>query len=201
MQKKLYHCLYKNPEGDALVPTCRREVNGREDVFLFATSHLSKASAFAFSYHDAEVIVNGPIQGTEEEFIVICGGEKTLHKDRHIKIYEFSSAGFEEIKGTRQWVSTEPVPFDKTKTALETTDYKDLMAQGLQIFLMEEGAEELVAENFEKRYEHQSNESMLSDLLIKNRARWINREENIAVSNVLAARIDGLNADIPIAAL
>lgn len=91
----LYHCLYKEPEGDQLLPTCEREVNGRTDKFLFAATHLSKALAFAFSYHDGEIICNGGIDETDEEFALVCGGKATLDKERHIRVYGFSSKGFE----------------------------------------------------------------------------------------------------------
>lgn len=174
----IYHCLYKNPIGNELKPTCVREVNGLTDTFLFAATHLSKAMAFSFSYHDGEIICNGGINETEDEFALVCGGQEALDKDRNIKIYGFSSEGFEEISGARQCVSTEPVAFKDTELVLETSDIKDLMRNGLQVFSIDEKIDELDVGKFMDHYNGLRG-GLLYNLLKEGRARWINDENGI----------------------
>jgi hypothetical protein len=116
----LYHCLYRTPEGEALLPTCEREVNGLTAKFLFAATHLSKALAFSFSYHgpNPEIIMNGGIGDSPDEFAIVCGGQEVLNRPRHIRVYGFPDEGFEHIEGARQAVSEQPVYFKDTKLIL-----------------------------------------------------------------------------------
>jgi hypothetical protein len=146
----LYHCLYREPEGPGLRASCVREVNGREAAYLFAASHLSKALAFAFSYHDNEVIANGGIEGTDDEFVIVCDREKTLGKPRRTRVYGFPADGFEMAwePESRQYVSTAPVAFKDTKLVLDAEGIEPLMRHGLQIFSTGKTAAELMAGDF-----------------------------------------------------
>jgi hypothetical protein len=138
----LYHCVNHPMTGDSLQPRCLREVNGRKDTFLFAATRLSKALAFAFDYHSElpespGIICNGAIDGTPDEFAIICNRNKTLNELSHIKVYAFPADGFEYVDpGTesRQSVSTQAMPLSKAKMLLETSNVEDLMRHGLQIF-------------------------------------------------------------------
>lgn len=174
----LYHCLYKEPEGEALLPTCEREVNGRTDTFLYAATHMSKALAFSFSYHEGEVCLNSGIPDTDEEFVIVCGGQPTLDKPRHVRVYGFADDGFEEIQGYRQAVSRNAVNFSDTQLVLETTDIKDLMENGLQIFLMQETADEWEKEEMFETYV-QKQGGILYNLVREGRAHWINMEQSV----------------------
>lgn len=134
--KLLYHCMYREPEGDYLRASCERNVNGKDGTYLFAASHINKALAFAFSYHDGEILCNGGIAGSEDEFALICDRDANLAKPRHIRVFAFPPTGFEMAwePECRQYVSTRPVAFKDTKLVLETTRLDDLMRHGLQIF-------------------------------------------------------------------
>ncbi|MBU0800176.1 MAG: hypothetical protein KKA05_04150, partial [Alphaproteobacteria bacterium] len=137
-ERTLYHCLYKQPEGDALLPLSERHENGRTDKFLYATHSLSKALAYTFAYHgQGEIACNGSLQGTPDEFAVICDRDKTMNAARHIRVFSFSSNGFEpagDASTTRQWVSTKKMPFADTTLCFETRDLNEVMRNGLQIF-------------------------------------------------------------------
>ena len=187
----LFHCLYNEPQGKELRTTCKREVNGHTASFLFAATHLSKALAFAFSYHDNEVLMNGDIEGTEDEFIIIGGGQKTLDKPRNITVLSFPSDGFENMEGARQCVSEKPMPFEKTQTVLKTTDINDLMRNGLQIFLLPDDLNKgsLDEINSIMESQHLSLGSGLQALMDQKNMRWINQERNINVNSDLLADI------------
>jgi len=179
---KLYHCLHRAPQGAALLPTCEREIDGVTDHYLFAATCVSKSLAFAFSYHGAspEIVMNGGIYGTSEEFCILIGGDETLNAKRNIQVLSFSSAGFKEIgHGSRQAVSTAPLPFSQTSTILETDNIDDLMRNGLQIFCLNEpnveNALEMIA-----RHDAKSTMAMLTALMVEENMRWINVERSIS---------------------
>ena len=186
----LYHCLYKEPEGDALKVTCDREVNGRTDRFLFAATHLTKALAFSFSYHTDEIICNGGINDTTEEYAVICNRSKTLSAPRHVRVLAFSGEGFELVgraeQDTRQMVSTKDMPFKNTSLVFQTDNVQDIMKQGLQIFSTEKTVDELFAEDFfgEKR-ENMSQKEWLHSLTKRSDFTWENNVQEINPSTVL----------------
>ena len=148
----LYHCLYREPEGEALKATCEREVNGHTGTFLFAATHLTKALAFAFSYHDDEIMCNGGLSGSTDEFVVVCNRSKTLNAPRHTRVLAFSAEGFEHVgrieHDSRQMVSPKDMPFENTTLVFEAKGIEELMKQGLQIFSTDKTTDELFAENF-----------------------------------------------------
>ena len=189
----LFHCLNKPPQGDALQVTCERDVNGRTGQFLFAATHLSKALAFSFSYHDEEVLCNGAIEDTDDEFIIICGGQKTLDKNRNITVLKFSAEGFEPIKGGRQCVSESAIKFSDTDTVLQATSIHELMQNGLQIFLLDEDLDQDKADTYFEFFEGKCPAEYLSFLMKNQNMRWINAECNIGINSVLE---DNLSAYI-----
>jgi|GEM_PF-1584382 len=196
--RTLYHCIYGTIQGDGLEPTCLGEVNGREDRFLFAASHLTKALAFAFSYHEGtEIICNGAITGTEDEFAIIMNSETTINKAFDAKIFAFPDTGFEEAwPGTeaRQYVSTQTVPFSKTRIALEIKSADDLMRHGLQIFSTPDTLSEHEIKNFLKEdYEGASNEEWLFHLLKNKGFVWENQRRGINPNTALQNLFDGLS--------
>ena len=100
--------------------------------------------------------------------------------------------GFEQIPGARQSVSTEPVEFRDTEIVLETTNLNDLMKNGLQIFLIDETADELTAQLFFDRYNGIKG-GLLYNLLKEGRFRWINEERNVNPSMQLKSEFSDLN--------
>lgn len=196
-ERTLYHCLYKPPEGDALRASCLRHENGRENRFLFATPYLSKALAFAFSYHNnSDICMNGPIYGTPEEFAVICNRSVTMSANRPARVYAFSSRGFEPLEpGSRQYVTTTPVPFAETRTAFETGDVHDIMRNGLQIFSVAGTPEEYGSPGgLDERYGSYHLEEMLFRLVADGHAIWENQARMIGVSQALANRFSKIEA-------
>ncbi|HEY8189872.1 MAG TPA: hypothetical protein VIF12_04255, partial [Micavibrio sp.] len=177
-------------------PLSLRTEGGREEKFLYATPYLAKALAFAFSYHDLEILCNGGIDGSAGEFAVVTGGEKTLQAPRHIRVFAFSDDGFEQTCDERQFVSTRPVPFSKTKLVLETTDISEFMRHGLQIFLLEQPGCDLVQNDFMDRF-YGAHSEMLLRLMKKDNARWINQERGINPSVLLANDFRRLSARFP----
>lgn len=181
MGRILYHCMNREPEGDALMPTCEREVNGRTERFLFATPYLSKSLAFAFDYHDGkEIICNGGIDGTDHEFAIICDRDHTLSVPRTITVFAFPDTGFEDIPSARQCVSTKPVPFTEAKPVLEFDNIDGLMHHGLQIFSTSKTLDQLLDEDFfSQKKSNVSNEAWLCNLVCREGFVWENLDRNI----------------------
>lgn len=148
-ERTLYHCMYMEPQGEALRAGCRREVKGRESSFLFATPYFTKSLAFGFSYHgEDEIFCNGDITGTPYEFAVIGKRDEAFSKERDIRVLAFSSYGFEHAwKGGRQYVSELEMPFSKTRCVFEARCVEDLMQEGLQVFSSDKTFREMEAMN------------------------------------------------------
>lgn len=187
----LYHCFYREPEGDSILASCFRNVSGEAKHYMFAATHLTKALAFAFSYHHDEVLMNSGIGDSEDEIVVLCGGQETLDKERHIRVFSFSDDEFTIIEKARQAVSENPMPFANTEKIMETKDINDLMRAGLQIFLLPGKPDDYMT--------HKDN-SMAGDIwrdaktMAEARerlqkelgARWINQERNINCNALLS---------------
>jgi hypothetical protein len=190
----LYHCVNREPEGDALQPTCLRNVNGRTEKYLFATPYLSKALAFAFDYHNGEIICNGSVDGTPDEFAIVCNRSETLNAPRHIRVFSFSGKNFEQAYDaeSHQCVSTHPVPFKDTKTVLETQNIDDLMRGGLQIFSTEKQCDELLAEDFFGRAGQPAatNIEWLRNLVKDEGFVWENKERGVNPNQALTDFFD-----------
>lgn len=200
---ELYHCFNKEPQGDSILASCFRKVNGKEANYLFAATHLTKALAFAFSYHDKEVILNAGIKGSDNEMILLAGGQGVLDKERHIRVFGFPDEGFTVLPGWRQAVSENPLPFSKARLVLETEDYRDLMKAGLQIFLLpEEGDFYFDSEGGFKGdsflRESKTKEEYIHKVAQAYGGRWINEEQKINVCPVLQSAFpSGKGAFIP----
>lgn len=194
----LYHCMYKEPVGNALLATCFRNVNGEEKNYLYAATHLTKALAFSFSYHDNEVLMNSGIDGSDNEMVIVCGGQATLDKKRHIRVYAFPDDGFIEIPKARQAVSENPMPFSKAEKILETRDINDLMEKGLQIIVlpgsMEDYSDQEGLDIVSKKYWRQGSThgDIVSAIMSDLGARWINLERNIGICPVLKSEMPEL---------
>jgi len=187
-ERTLYHCLYGPPKGEALQPTCLRNENGREGYYLFATPYLSKAMAFSFSYHNGkDICMNGPLEGTPEEFAIICNRVETMAATRPALVYAFSSEDFEPIRGARQYISTKSIPFNQTILAFQTNNVRDVMLKGVQIFSVEETPEEFFKPGgLNDRYgSGRSNEEMLYSLVRDGHGRWENRQQDVGASQKL----------------
>ena len=196
---ELYHCLYRQPEGNALKATCEREVNGHTGTFLFAATHLTKALAFSFSYHDSEIMCNGGIGKTTDEFAIICNRSQTLNAPRHIRVFAFSAEGFEHVgrpeHDSRQMVSPKDMPFDKTRLVFETQDVQDIMKQGLQIFSTDKTVDELFAENFfDTDRPHMTQEQWLHSLVQRPDFTWENKAQGINPNKLLLSEFSRLDA-------
>ena len=193
---ELYHCMYKEPEGEAILASCFRDVNGEEKSYVFAATHLTKSLAFAFSYHANEVLFNSGIGDTPNELVVLCGGQKTLDRERSIKVFAFPDDGFTEISRGRQAVSENAVPFSQTRIVMETTDINDLMKEGLQIFLLPEDVSHYLDENGNATTDHRSAKNWgeaMAAMMRDNGARWINQERNINICPQLTAEMGTTN--------
>ncbi len=193
--KTLYHCFYREPKGDSILASCFRDVAGEPKPYLFAATHLSKALAFAFSYHDNEVLMNSGIEGTDDEIVVLCGGQETLDKPRHIRVYSFSSEGFSEIPKARQAVSEFPMPFAKTQLMLETRDINDLMREGLQIVVLPLKVEDYMLDDDQNKASQIFGSSLsphdfLARMMRELDARWINEERGINPCKTLKHSLD-----------
>lgn len=192
MIRTLYHCMNREPVGDALMPTCEREANGRTERFLFATPYMSKALAFAFDYHEGkEIICNGGIDGTDDEFAIICDRNRTLNAPRVIRLYAFDDPGFEDIPKARQCVYDHPVPLIETRLVLESDNVEDLMLRGLQIFSTPQTLDALCEQNFlEKMHDCPDNESWLVDLVAKEGFVWENLNRDVSPTAKILERLD-----------
>ena len=193
---RLYHCVNKPIEGDSLLPTCERTVNGKEGSYLFAADRFTKALAFAFSYYDKEVMFNCNLDdGSSNECIVLSGGQHTLDKPRHVKVLSFSNEGFEQMGGSCQWVSKQAMPLEETMEVLETHSINTLMERGLQIFLMDEDGDALDKEGFLDAY--LSQENPIQRLHSEGRTRWINQERGINPCPSLQNQLKPTNNSCP----
>ncbi len=189
----LYRCILNGLRGNRLEAGFDCEVNGRRANYLFAATCLSKALAFAFDYSTREILANGGIEGTTSEFALICDRSKTLGAPRRIQVLSFSSAGFEEAwPGTdsRQAVSTESLPVEKTNVVLETTDVKDLMRHGLQLFSTDRTLEQLTKDGVPAYFTRGMDARALLQELLRNEGfYWENLRENIDPDAMLLQRL------------
>lgn len=180
---RLYHCMNREPIGDALEPTCVREVNGRTDTFLFASPYISKTMAFSFDYHGTgEIIMNGAIDGTQDEFAIICDSVNTLSRPRHIQLFSFPDEGFTPLHPrARQCVSTRPIPFTETECLFVSQDVEDTMRYGLQIFSTEKTVEELLDDGFFEKFQAMpgTTEECLWQLVRDQGFCWENQVRNV----------------------
>lgn len=186
----LYHCINRPLLGDALQPTCVREINGVTDTFLFAATHLTKALAFAFDYHATEpgIIRNGGIKGTPDEYAIVCNRGKTLGQLPSIKVYAFAADGFQHVDpgwDSRQCVSTQAVPLSKARLVLETSSVDDLMRHGLQIFSTDKTFDELGRQQFLDRDSTLPTTEWLAGLLKSGAFRWENHQRGLSPNLVL----------------
>lgn len=192
---ELYHCFYKEPQGEAILASCFRNVNGKEANYVFAATHLTKALAFAFSYHDQEIVMNGNIDNSPDEFALLCGGQKTIDKKRHIKVMAFPDDGFEEIPGARQAVSENPVPFSRARVVMETSTIDDLMKQGLQIFVLPHDIDHYLDPDgkFSSGEQYfltaKNSAEALKNIMSDLGARWINWEKGIEPHSEILSEI------------
>jgi len=181
--KYLYHCVNKTVEGDNLLPTYEGTINGKENTYLFAADKLTKALAFSFSYHTGEVRLNGDIDNSPNEFVVLCGGQQTLDKPREIKVFSFPNENFEQVDQTCQWVSTQPVQLDQTNLIIETHTINTLLECGLQVFVMDKTIEELQQSGELERSSQELQEHgsipYIQRLYQNEGLRWINKERGI----------------------
>lgn len=176
--KTMYHCLYNEPAGSALRATCERDLGELKGTFLFAATHLTKSLAFAFSYHDGEVFSNGGIKGTDNEWVMLMASKKPLEKERSITVLSFDGEGFIELEGQRQAVSREDLPFSKTSLHLQTTDYRDLMREGLQILIFDDvNHPDAIGDNYMDDFT--TSGEFFAHLMKAGALRWVNRDENI----------------------
>jgi 8-oxo-dGTP pyrophosphatase MutT (NUDIX family) len=193
-ERTLYHCLYREPEGDALQPTYRGTINGREGTYLFAATHFTKALAFAFSYHDREVAGNGAIEGTPDEFVIVCRRTQTLSAPRHVRVYSFGSECFEPVakSNSRQCVSERPVAFRDTRLIFEARGIDALMHHGLQIFSTDKTLEELMSGGFcePAGSGRKSTVDLLRDLVRSEGFTWENREREINPNSVVMRAVE-----------
>lgn len=188
----LYHAMTVEPVGDVLFSSVVRTINGKTAPFLFASGHLSKSLAFGFSYPEKEIMMNGPIEGTNDEFVVICGGQKTLEQPRHVRVFSFESAGFVAVEGKpRQYVSEAPVPLAKAQRFMEITDVEDIMRLGVQIFMSDKSFEELWSEGFVDKVKPYSGRipEFLAMLVQKEGLKWINRDRHVNPNPLLVAAL------------
>ena len=210
-ERTLYHALYKDPQGDALLPLSERAVNGRTDKFLYATHSFSKAMAYAFSYHNRQDIGgNGQIDGTPDEFAIVCTRDKTMNEPRNLRIYSFSSKNFEPVDGcpsiARQWVSTQPQPFREATLSYQTDDVHELMRRGLQIISVAMGPDEFYASGLADKYWNTPGpaENMLAAMIRDGVGKWENKERthpngksSLRPNVKIQAALDALNASTP----
>jgi hypothetical protein len=177
----LFHCMTREAQGDCLMATCEREVNGRTDKFLYATPYFTKALAFSFDYYGDEIICNGDIDGTRDEMAIICNRDHTMTRQRPISVYAFSSEGFESVgHSSRQLVSTRPVPFKRTGIVFQTSDVRDIMKRGLQIFSTNRTIDDLMAENFHDQFIKAATQTeVLFDLVTAQGFAWENYEHDL----------------------
>ena len=182
MKNRLYHCMYKTPDGDALKATYEGTFGGLTGKFLFAATHLTKSLVFAFSYHEGEVCMNTAIYGSDNELVVLSASKNPLEKVRHITVVSFDDDGFIPLpEGSRQCVLPTDLPFDKTQLVLETTSYQDLMRHGLQIFIYDDVANPIPAVNEYFRSIHPRTETAFNILMKAGLLKWVNLDEGINI--------------------
>lgn len=207
-ERTLYHALYKTPQGNALLPLSDRVENGKRSLYLYATHSFSKAMAYAFSYHSGEICANGLIQGTPDEFAIVC--RRMLDDKRLTRIFNFSSRGFAPVGGcpsvAQQWVSEKPQPFAQAALCYQTGDIHELMRRGLQIISVDMTAPEFTQAGLAAKYLGMpgANENMLAALIRDGIGRWENRERthpnghsSLRPNRKIQAALDALNAAGP----
>lgn len=197
----LFHAMRSMPDGHALKPGLERDVNGKKGKFLFATPYLAKTLMFAFDWHAGEAILGGAVEGSPDQYIIICEKEKTLAKKIYLRVYSFNGEGFEKtlygsayipracegkIRDTREFFTEKEVPLSRMTVAYEITDIETLMRKGLQIFSTSETKKELIEEGFVgEKYHALSAHAWLAELQASEGFIWENAHRGINPNKIL----------------
>jgi hypothetical protein len=166
-------------------------------IVFFATPYLSKTLMFAFDWYAREAILGGAIEGSTDQFIIICEREKTLAKVRCLYIYSFSGGGFgfgktltgsaylKNTADTREFYAIQSIPAGKLQLCAEISDINELMAKGLQIFSTHKTYDQLMAEDFLGEFYLQTPAKEWLRHLLQNGFVWENKNRQINPNAVL----------------
>lgn len=195
----LYHGMRNTTQGNQLELGHEREINGVVGRYLFATPYLSKVMMFAFDWHAGEAILGGAVEGTDDQYIVICERSKTLQKPISLFIYELPSDNFKKcLSGspyvgkpadTREYYSHMSVPLSQTRIAFHISSIDELMRHGLQIFSTEKSMQELKQQGFMNLTSRTTSEMSIIQYYHDFQMTWENRERKVNVNHVLDTKL------------
>ncbi|MER9159081.1 NUDIX hydrolase [Mesorhizobium sp. M0778] len=185
--RTLYHCLNRPLVGNSLRPTYVLDGTLR----LFAASVVSKAAVFAFDYHRRnEIVFNGPIEGTPDEFCLVYDCALEALSMRGASIYSFQSEGFESCRNApRQWITTRELPIDSCMLAFQTKTVDDLMRLGVQVFSLNLLHDQVNLNHVLSEFTSLGPIGYLRKLTLKKMVIWENLNRGINPNAVLLERI------------
>lgn len=193
--RTLYHCQRDHEGDDEIAPSINKYVNGRHDKFVMASHYKSKALANAFSREEGELLFNGDIKGTADEFVVICDRDWALGRDRDAHLFSFSSAGFERVMSpvgpTRKWVCAQPVSKSRAHETRAIHDPTKLMRMGLQIISLPQRAIDIDPDFTDRLSNSRSLMDDLRWMIHSGVAKWENAIAGINPNAVLAQDPNG----------
>lgn len=176
----LYHASPATTIIDRIEPRIATTIGGETDAFVFAGEDFLVAHAYALKTGEMMCIQSMP--GSPGMHVcVIRDREKALREGISGMIYELPPDNFEMVlydgKPSYEWISTKPVPVDRTKATYVTME--SAMEKGIQIFFAVPGADlELVSDIYEPTPTTFEN-SKLAALLNQGLLIWENRERGI----------------------
>lgn len=215
--RRLYHCIPVVPEGGQINPSLNYGTDippavmdklgiqkGEKVPLVFASEFLGKALAFGFRGMDDEKLMNGSVEGSDVEYVLVCNRDVTMSKERSATVFSFSDEGFVDLEqDRRQSVSTNPVPFDKTQEAVKIKNAGDMMRAGLQVFSFKEGARELDGYRFVYKTMEERGLTFyqfLGEMMKEGRVIWENDARNVnphpVFKEILADYLPATSADI-----
>jgi len=146
----LYHAIPGKPRGNeiaassnygALILPAEREKLGmppdEQTPLVFAATRLGKALAFAIP--KGEKLFNTSIESAGAEIVIATNRDNFMKQPIDATVYSFPGTGFVQLPNMQhQSVSTQSVPFSRTKEAAKLNSMDDLMRAGLQVFSFRE---------------------------------------------------------------
>ncbi len=212
----VYHCIPVRAQGESIYPSDNYGTDISADVrhrlgipmegtppLVFASAYITKALAFGLRGDLQERLLNGSIEGSNNEMVLACDRANLMARTRNITVYAMADRNFIPLENAdRQSVSTKPVPFNETKVALRAKNADDLMREGLQILAFNENMQEIRNSGFmDKTMKelqsrgHEAIYAVMGEMVRKGKLIWENHERNINPDPVLAQK---MSIDIPL---
>lgn len=139
----LYHGALRPVAGKILQPQPNETQAGERGNFVFATSHMLPAFAYALKTEDMLACGTVREDGQDCTLCVIAHRDKFLKEATGGRVYRLPKEAFRNVAGpdgraTDEWIAEVPVPVDE-ENAIPVPGIDAAMEKGVQIFFLKDG--------------------------------------------------------------